>query len=228
MRSSLLYASKTHNAKNSNLGPHRPAGHGGVFGVKADKISWQGLWGGDSETVGWKTYKNEKYGYMIKYPDGWFVSDMYPFPSYDSKKPLSFAEPYDQIIISDVPIEFGVKKDLYEPKDHIPVQQLLNEKYFLISRFLNNSRMTAKNWILKDFGAGEVGFANPKIGTKIFGSNRVVEFTADNYTTTSYFIFNGQDVFEFRAQTVSFEPETRHDLNPETLYRIISTFKFVK
>ena len=86
-----------------------------------------------SETANWKTYRNTKYGYELKYP----AQDWYP----DNLRGLPISETDDAFMIAKV----------FEDNSYVIPQSRLYMR-FSINATPNPNNLTAKEWIF--FGAG--------------------------------------------------------------------------
>lgn len=104
----------------------------------------------EDETVDWKTYKNDQYGFEVKYPSDWQVDDNAKIGSPDAEG-ISFQKPLRWGFNF---YSFGKVND----NDYKSLSILENSGYDMDKVYINISGINANIYVVKNFSDVDVGY----------------------------------------------------------------------
>ncbi len=167
------------------------------------------------ETADWKTYRNEEYGFGVRYPPSW---------SFDAKKALSVNLPDQSRNFIQVNISNGVKGRQDESMSRC--QPRIAAIVYQIGKLRDNQKNFEEfvNFQIENPERGPPPVVKPKlIPATIGGHNALkIEEVVDNCEAEFYYVDQDADNYT----TISFIVEENND--KLVIDQILSTFKFLK
>lgn len=164
-----------------------------------------------SDMRDWKTYRNETYGFDIKYPESWVVDEsdgttLFPEVSYETKK-LGIEEIANELLrqklVGSIVVNISVYKDLT-----VHVGTLENWRKHDIAYILSGSAKEGRYyWKLFPFSAEKVlVFSERKFSNESIGIKRYYFFhNNEGYEVTAYYLIDDNNLDEKIISTLKID-----------------------
>ncbi len=183
-----------------------------IFPDKSECEEWA-LFKGEckkDETANWKTYRNEKYGFEIKYPQDWYVK-----PGLDSSMIARIENKQ-----KDINLDFG---------GEIPQESLDKYDFGYSIVIYIKSYPTLENFL--EAQKTSFGRTIVKLEASQFGTNEFYKLIADlpGPTIETYYTYNNRTGYDI---SIAGSPSHNNSVTQRNalsaFHQILSTFKFIK
>ncbi|MDP1689537.1 MAG: PsbP-related protein [bacterium] len=133
----------------------------------------------ETDVSNWKTYRNDKYGFEIKYPNDWTSVSK-------NKEIINFASPSTQIISpeGDDSNSYDVSLDIKENIQHRSLKEfarILGDGFYNGYKSEKQVMISGKEVLVYDDFGGQVGLAPSYIAFIKFNNNKILVFSYNQY-----------------------------------------------